>query len=67
MLLTRVRRLEEEFRCKQERGLVPEAVLVITPKFALLLEQQVVSGGANWVRFSRLKNSILNSGVPSNW
>jgi len=29
------------------RGFVPGAVLVMTPKFALLLVQQVVLGGAN--------------------
>src|SRR5882762_11627704 len=43
------------------RGLVPGAVLVTTPKFALFAEQQVVLGGANWVRLNRLKNSTRNS------
>src|SRR5882762_588135 len=43
------------------RGLVPGAVLVTTPKFALFAEQQVVLGGANWVRLNKLKNSIRNS------
>src|SRR5207245_4456975 len=40
---------------------VPGAVLVTTPKFALLLLQQIVFGGANWVRLKRLKNSVRNS------
>src|SRR5712664_3051456 len=43
------------------RGFVPGAVLVTTPKFALFVEQQVVFGGANWVRLNRLKNSTRNS------
>src|SRR5258706_16146600 len=43
------------------RGFVPGAVLVTTPKLALFVEQQVVFGGANWVRLNRLKNSTRNS------
>src|ERR1700722_2790141 len=43
------------------RGLVPGAVLVTTPKFALFEEQQVVFGAANCVRLKRLKTSTRNS------
>src|SRR6266478_6380314 len=43
------------------RGFVPGAVLVTTPKFALFVVQQIVFGGANWVRLNKLKNSTRNS------
>src|SRR6266849_590076 len=36
-------------------------VLVTTPKFALLSEQQVPFGGPNWGWLKRLKNSVRNS------
>src|SRR5258707_12675686 len=43
------------------RGFVPGAVLVTTPKFLLLAEQQMVLGGANCVLLKILKNSVRNS------
>src|SRR5438309_7003392 len=46
------------------RGLVPGAVLLTKPKFALFAVQQVVLGGANCVRLNRLKNSTRDS-IPA--
>src|SRR5260370_10616505 len=35
--------------------------MVTTPKLALFVVQQMVFGGANWVRLNKLKNSTRNS------